>query len=115
MVESVIVCDSVIRCRHKRIRIGCGQWCKALLICFWGESCNHKKKLALDDAFLHFGYDKDIYYGDSKTKKALGVIHKDRNVGVRFSEEEFQKLTKNAKTFTNGNMSAYIRKKTMNG
>ena len=115
MVEAVIVCNSVIRCKSKRIRIGNGQWYKSLLICFWGKSCNHKKKLALDDALLKFGYDKDVYYADSKTKKALGIIHKDRYVGVRFSEEEFQKLKKNAKTFTGGNMSAYIRKKTING
>jgi len=110
-VEVVCVCDSSVRCRHKRIRIGNGEWRKALLICLWHDSCNHKHELPLEDALNIFGLDKTLYYASSKTKQKLGVIHKDRFVGVRLSEKQFQKITKRAKSQTNGNVSQYIRNK----
>ena len=111
MTETVCVCDSVIRCKNKRIRIGNGLWSKALLVCMWTESCNHKHELPLEDALNMFGLYKTLYYASPKTKQKLGIIHKDRFVGVRLSEEQFQQVTKKAKSYCNGNLSRYIRNK----
>ena len=70
--------------------------------------------MPLKDALERYGLDKSLYYADSQTKHEkhdLGIIHKDRFVGVRLSDEEFQRIKKKADSRFDGNMSQYIRTK----
>ena len=72
----VFVCDSDIYCPDKVLkgRNGRKRWRKAIPVCGWQGTCNHKKKMTLTAAINEFGLSRDVLYAGCKVKVKLGVI-----------------------------------------